>query len=151
MAVKFPMIHSTEYPAAEAKDREIYQFIANVEGGFVEGFYLKFDFEKNKRYADFESFMATVGGNNTDLKRFRAYRDLPKEQRMCVLQQNLIWKNQGKMYLVDMLDFPFERVWRMMTEFAPKHGLKFRRIQFEQAFRRVAVRVHFYNGKEMPF
>ncbi len=144
------MIHSTEYPAADPKARTLDQFVAEVEGGFVEGFYLKFMFAKNKRYVDFGSFVATAGGNN-DLKQFRAYRDLPKEQRMGVLQQNLIWKNRGETYFVNMLEFPFERVWRMMTEFAPKHRLKFRRTQFEEMYGVVVVRVHFYNGKELPF
>ena len=150
MAPKFLEIHSTEYPATQPKAGTLDQFVAKVESGLVEGFYLKFVFEINDSYVDFESFVATVGGN-TDFKQFRAYRDLPKDMRMGVSQQNLVWKSRGEMYFVNMLEFPPDRIWRMMTVFAPNHGLKFRRTQFERMGEQVDVRVHFYNGKELPF
>ncbi len=53
---------------------------------------------------------------------------------------------------MNMPEFPVERIWRMLYDFAPRHKLKFRRTQFELiADKSVAVRVHFHDGRELPF
>ncbi len=143
-----PMINETEYPGDPDKGT-LEDFVAGIKGDTVEAFYLKMQFEPNDDDddADPDALFARVGGN-TNLKALKEYHEIPVSQRRFgITQRNLIWRiSKSQSYYVEMKEFPVDRMWNLLLDFAPKHGFKFRRTQYQG----LAVRAHFQKD-DLPF
>jgi hypothetical protein len=74
---------------------------------------------------------------------------------------DLVWMLQSEVCrFVDVMDFPRDRLWNMLLQFAPSKGLKFKRTQFEdddmdtdggyRIVTRLIARIHFV-ADDLPF
>jgi hypothetical protein len=143
------LFHESEYPGRNPGIGTLEEFVDAVSGGLVEVFYLKMAFVPNddddEDYAH-HIFMALLEGN-TNLKALKKYHYIPVgKRRFGIIQINLIWRTSACFKFLDLKEFPVDRMWRLLLDFAPKHGFKFRRTEYEG----LSVRAHFHKDV-LPF
>jgi hypothetical protein len=143
-------MYHENYPS-EFKTKTIEEFVSDAKEKRVKSFYIKVVFVDVNDFEGFEKLMSRV--TKTDATAFKNYMDLPMQERFPVNQKRLVWLLQNEEAgIVDVHDFPKDRLWNMLLQFAPSQGLKFKRtqFQFEDGFSEGIARMHFFFD-DLPF
>jgi hypothetical protein len=138
------------YPS-EVQKKTIEEFVNDAKEKRVKSFYVKVGFVDVNDEEDYDKLMSRA--TNTDATALKNYMDLPKQERFPVDHTNLVWLLQNEEAgIVELQEFPRDRLWSMLFQFAPSQGLKFKRTQFQffPSFSEAVARMHFFFD-DLPF